>query len=215
MKSVAAESAAQRAQRVIRDRIVDGTYASGEMLSENALGADLGISRTPVRAALLLLEEDGFVTIYPKRGALVRTFTQQDAEELAGARHLLESGGVRTAPLQALQELCVRLDGLVDAQETALRDGDRDRFVEGSLLFHRAFVEVGGNRLLLELADRLQGRQGLMLRLSLAAVDAHDRDVVDEHRTMTAALRQGDLDGFSALLQAHMGAAPGPRSGSA
>ena len=74
-----------------------------------------------------------------------------------------------------------------------------------SLLFHRAFVEVGGNRLLLEFADCLQGRQGLMLRMSLAEVVAHDGDVVDEHRRMVESLRRRDLDAFGALLQAHMG----------
>lgn len=83
---------------------------------------------------------------------------------------------------------------MADAQESAARAGDREAFVEASLLFHRAFVEVGGNGLLLELADRLQGRQGLMLRLSLAALPAQDDAVVGEHRQMVEALRRRDLD---------------------
>jgi DNA-binding GntR family transcriptional regulator len=204
----AAESAGQRAHRVIRDRILDGTYRGGTMLSENAIAADLGISRTPVRAALLRLEEDGFVTIYPKRGALVRTFTRQDAEEIASARHLLESGGVQAASPRTLEALCTRLDALVDTQYAAVRDGDRESFVAQSLQFHRALVEVGGNRLLLEFADRLQGRQGLLLRLSLAAVHAHDDDVVDEHRQLVAALRRRDFEAFSTLLRTHMSDSP-------
>src|SRR5919107_2703631 len=89
------ETAAQRAHRILRDGIVDGTHPGGSMLSENTLAAGLRMSRTPVRAALLRLEEEGWVTIYPKRGALVRAFTAQDGQELAGARHLLETGGGR------------------------------------------------------------------------------------------------------------------------
>lgn len=199
-----AENAAQRAHRVIRDQIVDGTHPGGSMLSENTLAAALGCSRTPVRAALLRLEEEGWLTIYPKRGALVRTFTEQDAREITGARHLLETGGVRAASPGALYALLDRLDALIDAQEAAARERDRDAFVELSMQFHRAFVEVGGNRLLLEFADRLRGQQAVLLHLSLAAVQAADHDIVAEHRALLDACRRGDLDRFAALLDDHM-----------
>jgi DNA-binding GntR family transcriptional regulator len=198
------ENAAQRAHRVIRDRIVDGTHPGGSMLSENALAAELGCSRTPVRSALLRLEEEGWVTIYPKRGALVRTFTEQDAREIFGARHLLETGGVRAASARELVALSDRLDAMVDAQATAVREQDRDGFVELSMQFHRAFVEAASNRLLLDFADRLRGKQAVLLHLSLAAVHEADDDIVDEHRALVDACRHGDLDRFAALLHDHM-----------
>lgn len=202
--STKAENAAQRAHRVLRDRIVDGTHPGGSMLSENALAEDLGCSRTPVRAALLRLEEEGWVTIYPKRGALVRTFTEQDAREVSGARHLLESGGVRAAGPRAVAALCDRLDALIDAQAAAVREHDRDGFVELSMQFHRAFVEAAGNRLLLEFADRLKGQQAALLHLSLAAVHEADDDIVEEHRALVDACRRGDFVRFTALLDTHM-----------
>jgi DNA-binding GntR family transcriptional regulator len=204
MTTATAENAAQRAHRVIRDQIVDGTHHGGSMLSENALAAALGCSRTPVRAALLRLEEEGWLTIYPKRGALVRTFTEQDAREITGARHLLESGGVRAASRAALDALCDRLDALIDAQEAAAREQDRDAFVELSMHFHRAFVEAGGNTLLLEFADRLRGRQAVLLHLSLAAVHAAGDDIIAEHRALVDACRRGDVDRFATLLDEHM-----------
>ncbi|MGY1747149.1 GntR family transcriptional regulator [Blastococcus sp. SYSU D00695] len=207
------ENAAQRAHRVIRDGIVDGTHPGGSMLSENTLAAALGLSRTPVRAALLRLAEEGWVTIYPKRGALVRAFTAQDGQELAAARHLLETGGMRTASPAALAATCARLDALIEAQDDALHGQDRDRFVELCTAFHRGFVEAGGNGLLLEFADRLQNRQAMMLHLSLGAIDAHAAQLVDEHRELVAAARSGDLDRFAALLHAHMSDEPTPRFG--
>ena len=207
------ESAAQRAHRVIRDGIVDGTHPGGSMLSENTLATTLGISRTPVRAALLRLEEEGWVTIYPKRGALVRAFTAQDGHELAGARHLLETGGVRSASAAALAGMCTRLEALIDAQEAAVREADRDGFVELCTAFHRGFVEAGGNGLLLDFADRLQNRQAMMLHLSLAAIDAHAQEIVDDHRALLDAARRGDLDRFAELLHAHMSHEPAPRFG--
>ncbi|MEU2350328.1 GntR family transcriptional regulator [Modestobacter sp. NPDC049651] len=207
------ETAAQRAHRVIRDQIVDGTHPGGSMLSENALAAALGTSRTPVRAALLRLAEEDWVTIYPKRGALVRTFTAEDGQELAGARHLLETGGVRAASAEALARTCTRLDALVDAQEAAVREADRDGFVELCTAFHRAFVEVGGNRLLLDVADRLRNRQAAMLHRSLATIDAHAREIVDDHRALVDSARHGDLDRFAGLLHAHLTHEPAPRYG--
>lgn len=207
------ENAAQRAHRVIRDGIVDGTHPGGSMLSENTLAAALDVSRTPVRAALVRLAEEGWVTIYPKRGALVRAFTAQDGQELAGARHLLETGGVRTASPAALAEMCTRLEALIDDQETALRTRDRDGFVELCTAFHRVFVEVGGNGLLLDFADRLRTRQAMMLHLSLASIDAHAPQLVDEHRALVDAARRGDVDRFADLLHAHMSDDPSPRFG--
>jgi DNA-binding GntR family transcriptional regulator len=207
------ETAAHRAHRVIRDAIVDGTHPGGSMLSENTLATALGISRTPVRAALLRLEEEGWITIYPKRGALVRAFTAQDGQELAGARHLLETGGVRTASPAALEAMCSRLEAVIDAQDAAVRESDRDGFVDLCVSFHRAFVEVGGNGLLLDFADRLQNRQAMMLHLSLATIDAHAPQLVDEHRALIEAARSGDFDRFADLLHAHMSDEPTPRFG--
>ena len=207
------ETAAQRAHRVIRDHIVDGTHRGGSMLSENTLASALGMSRTPVRAALLRLEEEGWVTIYPKRGALVRAFTQQDEREMAEARHLLETGGVRAASPGALAGLCTRLEALISAQEAAVREQDRDEFVELCVSFHRAFVEVGGNGLLLDFSDRLRSRQAVMLHMKLPAIDAHAQEIVAAHRALLDACRHGDLGRFAALLHEHISDAPTPRFG--
>lgn len=210
-----AENAAQRAHRLIRDQIVDGTQPGGSMLSENALAAALGVSRTPVRAALLRLEGEGWVTIYPKRGALVRAFTEQDGREMTGARHLLETGGVRAASPAALAALCTRLEAMISAQEAAVRDQDRDAFVELSMSFHRAFVEAGGNRLLVDFGDRLRSRQSVMLHLSLPAIDAAAEEIVEEHRALVDTCRRADFDRFAALLHDHMSDKLEPRHGHA
>ena len=79
--------------------------------------------------------------------------------------------------------------------------------------FHRAFVEVGGNGLLLDFADRLQNRQAMMLHLSLASIDAHASTLVDEHRALIDAARRGDLDRFADLMHAHLSDEPTPRFG--
>jgi DNA-binding GntR family transcriptional regulator len=207
------ESAAQRAERFIRSGIVDGTYASGSMLSENALAESLGMSRTPVRAALLRLMEEGWLTIYPKRGALVREFTADEGREMAQARHLLETNGVRAASPEQRARLCDRLDALVGAQAVAAAKEDRDEFVALCMEFHRAFVELSGNSLLLDFSDRLRGRQAIMLHLSLSSIDALAPELVAEHRELVTACRRGDVAHFAAVLHDHMSDNPTRRFG--
>lgn len=76
-------SAAERAYQVIRENIIDGTHQPGTMLSESSLAADLGDSRTPVRVALARLQDDGWIIVYPKRGALVHVASGRTVAELA------------------------------------------------------------------------------------------------------------------------------------
>src|SRR5690625_6030153 len=95
----AAGTVAQRAYGAIRTAILSGDHLPGAMLSESVLASSLSMSRTPVRAALGRLQDEGLVTIYPKRGALVRELTAHEVREFAQVRHALESAGVRLAEI--------------------------------------------------------------------------------------------------------------------
>src|SRR4051812_7155696 len=97
--------AAQRAHASIRDAIVRGELEPGAMLSENELAARLSMSRTPVRAALSRLQDEGLVTIYPQRGALVRQLTDNEVREAADVRHALESAGILRSDVSSRQGL--------------------------------------------------------------------------------------------------------------
>ena len=81
MATTARGDASRRAYDRIRHDIVAGTLAPGTMLSENELATELGMSRTPVRTALSRLQSEGWVTIYPQRGALVRELTADEVRE--------------------------------------------------------------------------------------------------------------------------------------
>ena len=88
---------ADQAHQELRARIVSGRLRGGERLLPNELGADLGISPTPVKEACLKLEADGLVVNSSRRGMVVRDFTVEDVEELYAARMLLEKGAVEVA----------------------------------------------------------------------------------------------------------------------
>lgn len=83
---------------MIRDDILDGTHQPGSMLGETGLATSLGMSRTPVRAALVRLQDEGWIQVYPKRGALVQGLSDRAMLELADARFVLETTAVDRAP---------------------------------------------------------------------------------------------------------------------
>src|SRR5262245_4889452 len=83
-------SAAERAHEESRAAIIEGRYEPGVMLSESELAASLGVSRTPVRTALARLQDEGWVTIYSKRGALVRGLSTEELRYSADVRQTLQ-----------------------------------------------------------------------------------------------------------------------------
>lgn len=206
-------SASARAYRSIRDAILDGTHAPGEMLGEASLAAALAMSRTPVRAALARLQDEGWVVIYPKRGAVVQGLSERAIAELDDARLIFESTAVGRAPQALREQLADRLQESVEQQREAFRHRDVREFVALTMRFHRGFVEAGGNSVLLELYDRLADRQRFVL------FDAGDRllerceEIIREHVALTELLRAGDAVGFSAALRDHIAeVAAQPRS---
>lgn len=197
-------SASERAYQVIRNSILDHTHRPGTMLGEAALASDLGMSRTPVRVALARLQDEGWLVIYPKRGAQVQGLTERATAEVADARLVLESTSVdRAAPLMR-QRLAARLEESVAAQRVAFDDGDVARFIDLTLEFHRGFVEVSENRVLLELYERLVDRHRFLLFGSGARLLARCTDIIAEHVVLIEQLREGDTRSFARALRNHI-----------
>ena len=196
-------SAAERAHTRIRDAIMKGDFTPGTMLSENELASMLSMSRTPVRAALTRLQDEGWVTIYAQRGALVRELTADEVRESAEVRNALESAGIRRASAAQRDGLKGRLAENLDRQEQALLSGDVNAFAVLAMQFHRAFVEASENNTMLAIYDRLQDRQYLSIIGSAGRISSEPQQVIDEHRALLAYASQGDWAGFATALDVH------------
>lgn len=194
---------ARRAYAWIRRGIIAGELAPGSMLSENELAGALGMSRTPVRTALGRLQDDGWVTIYPQRGALVRELTATEVRESAEVRHAMEVAGVSRATPDRLAALHEEAMENLDRQGDALRGGDFARFNELSLAFHRLFVRLAGNAIMLELYDRVQDRQLLSNAARAQGIVAAAEEVLDQHRRLQTRAWAGDWVGFAEALNSH------------
>src|SRR6187401_2525244 len=107
----------------LRERILRGDYPDGEPLRQDAIGAELGVSRIPVREALRQLEAEGLVTFNPHRGAVVSTLSLKQIAELYELRADVESDLIRRAVPNLTAEDDARAAEILDAYEAALHAG--------------------------------------------------------------------------------------------
>lgn len=196
-------SAAERAHAQIRDAILRGEFAPGTMLSENTLAADLEVSRTPVRAALARLQDEGWVRIFAQRGAQVQGLTPREIRESAQLRLALETAGVLHSDAAGRRALDERSASNLAEQERALRSGDFPAFAEAAIRFHSAFVELAGNELMSATYARLRDRQRFSLTHHEATIAGDPDQVLADHRAVLRAAVDGDWIRFSQLLDAH------------
>jgi DNA-binding GntR family transcriptional regulator len=153
-------SAADRVYCYAKDAILARRLGVHDLLTEGELADAVGVSRTPVREALLRLQADGLVRLLPKRGALVLPVTPDEVADVLETRRLVETFAVRkaiTGPAGA---------GLVDALEnhladmrTAMRERDARAYAEADRDFHEAIVAATGNTILTTLYRSLRDRQ--------------------------------------------------------
>lgn len=199
----ATPSAAQRALQEIRQAIASGEIAAGSMISENDLATRVGVSRTPVRTALVRLQDEGWVTIYPQRGALVRQIGPEEAGHVAQARHAVEYASVRSLPDGDRRALAETLVDLVAAQAERLAEADLTRFVEADVAFHRQLVVAGGNPVLLDFYDKLRQRQ-VLLTTRRAASTQRAQQILDDHRHLADLIARGEIETLDGALRDHL-----------
>ncbi len=201
----AVQSAAQRAYAHVKERLLDGRFPGGTLLSENALARELGISRTPLRQAFGQLEAEGLVELYPRRGALVVPISASEADDVHEARELIECHCARRAA-QAGAELTAELEAAISEQERALSSAGVG-FARADRRFHRAIVAAAGNALLARSYDALADRHQRIAATTVARDPSRIERFIAEHREITAALAAGEAEQAAELLRAHLGGA--------
>jgi DNA-binding GntR family transcriptional regulator len=198
-------TATERAYTFTKGRVLDSTYAGGELLSEGEVAAELGVSRTPVREAFLRLESEGLLRLYPKRGALVVPVSAQELEAVMETRQLVEgfalgkvlADGPAPAIAEALGDAIVRQEALAAA-------GDAHGFVAVDREFHTTFVTAAGNPIVSTVYDSLRDRQQRMVITSLLRDARRTDSILVEHRALADAIGAGDLERAQAVLAAHL-----------
>jgi DNA-binding GntR family transcriptional regulator len=203
-----AASAKERAYDYIKGEILGATLGEGEFLTEEGLATALGISRTPVREALLRLDAEGLLTLVPRKGAFVRPVTQREISEVIEVRALVERFAAKQLCdpdfHQRRKLVAESLAALLREQTELATRNDAAGFIDRDRRFHAEIVAGAGNLTLVDLYQRLRDQQ---LRMGIRAVTAdHDRyeSVVREHEAVVEAVASGDADAVAAALNAHL-----------
>ncbi|HSE71649.1 MAG TPA: GntR family transcriptional regulator [Nocardioidaceae bacterium] len=153
-------SAAQRAYEFVKWAILHAVYAGGDVITEGGIAHELGMSRTPVREALLRLEAEGLVRLQPKRGAVVSSFSADEAEDVLEARALVEN----FTAARSYANRATLLPALLEVHEgmrQRCRERDTAGFTEGDRDFHELIVDAAGNSVLSSIYRMLRERQTL------------------------------------------------------
>ncbi|MEW2412444.1 GntR family transcriptional regulator [Streptomyces sp. NPDC046866] len=202
--AAAAPTAADRVYRHVKQGVLERRYEGGALLTEGGLAEAVGVSRTPVREALLRLETEGLLKLYPKKGALVLPVSVQEIADVVETRLLVEEFTVRRA-VPASPALLERLAHLLEEQRRHADEGDLAAMTTADRCFHAEIVRTAGNQILARLYDQLRDRQ---LRMGVALLHAHPERIertLAEHAEILDALRAGDAEAAAAAVRGHVG----------
>ncbi|MFH8367872.1 GntR family transcriptional regulator [Streptomyces sp. NPDC018031] len=195
--------AAERVFAHVKQAVLERRYEGGTLLTEGDLAEAVGVSRTPVREALLRLEAEGLIKLYPKKGALVLPVSAQEIADVVETRLLVEEYAARKA-VPAPGALIERLEELLAEQRRHADTGDLAAVAVSDRCFHAEIVRHAGNAILARLYDQLRDRQ---LRMGVAVMHAHPDRIaknIAEHTEILDALRSGDADGAAAVVHRHV-----------
>ena len=185
-------SRVDEAYEEIRRRIVNNEYPPAHQVLEHELAADLGMSRTPVREALIRLENEKFVQIIPRHGMRVVPLSLSDLRDVYEVLTALELAAVeRLARSEPDHRSKVALEQALDDMDTALKKRDFDGWVKADERFHRMVLDMCGNARLASMAFMLwdQGHRARLTTVRLRpALETSNR----EHRGVVDAIRRGD-----------------------
>ena len=185
----------------LKKHIVSLPRTDGTFLTEAEVCRATGMSRTPVREALLRLEAEGFLQIVPKKGAFVPPISEREVEAIMQARALIEDFCVRRA-IHLAEFLAPELDRLLAEQDNQKKSPLE--FIELDREFHRAIVRAADNPVLADFYETLRDRQ---MRMGIYAITASVQrmdGVMVEHRAIAAAIRSRSADQAARATAEHL-----------
>lgn len=181
---------------VLREAILSGAFAPGEWLRQESLAETIGVSRIPVRTALLQLEADGLVTFHRHRGARVRSLSRAQLDEIYEVRALLEKYALRQAMTNMDPERLSSLDAMARQLDS---EPDGAHLVELRKAFYQELYGAANNDLLMELIEELRARVGRYL-LSFRA-NLHGKS---EHVRLLQYIADKDMTAAQEWLDVHL-----------
>jgi GntR family transcriptional regulator of gluconate operon len=188
----------------MRRAIVLGELPAGLHLEEPALALKFGVSRIPVREALVRLEHEGLVRVEPRRGAFIVGMTEDDVHDVYELRSLIESRAARRAAARIDAAGLARLEALAAQMDDALGRRQPAAMVEPDVQFHREVVAAAGSRQLLAGWERLAGLIETILDVTDSVHYGTTPTALHGHQLIIDALARRDAEGAEREVCAHL-----------
>lgn len=184
----------------LREQIISGRLKPGDFLRIDAIASDLGVSTTPVREGLLLLQSESFVRLLPRRGFVVNSFTKDDLRDIFWAQAVVGAELAGRAALKMSKDDLTKLQEL-DAEHEKAFKADDEHHIQLGYEFHR-FINLAADSprlalLLGSLAKQLPNR-------FYASIEGQATDTLKYHPIILDAMRVKDADAVRSLMYRHI-----------
>lgn len=196
------ESARDYAFRIIKDNIISLNLAPGSMVSENELSAELGLSRTPVREALIELSKSQVVEIYPQKGIYISLIDTELVEEDRFLRLVLENAMVKMACEVATDEDLISLEANLKLQDFYLKNPSPDKLLQLDNEFHHLLFSICKKERTYSIMNSTTIHFDRVRSLSLVTIK--DIKIVSDHQAILNAIKNKDKEAGEIAMTKHL-----------
>ena len=187
----------------LRERILSGELAEGEVIRQEALADEYDVSRMPIREALKRLDSEGLVHLTNNRGASVVKHSIAEIAEIFDLRILIEVDLFKRAIPNMTQADFARCEGILDKMEASYDADDVTQWGALNFDYHTALYAAAGRNLTNELLHRVNLQSDRYVRMHLS-IGGKRESAKDEHRRLLSFAKAGDVDAAAALLTHHI-----------
>ncbi len=192
-----------QAVRLIKNAILKGELQPGEVVSNEQLSSWLGISRTPIREALLELQKGGVVIIHRGKGTEVARLSRKDVSEIFETREALEVKSCELMIERMEEDSLDTLEAILERQIADASEGNQLRFLDGDHDFHLHMARCADNKRLYDAIEYLRD-QTMLLGAYALRKENRMAEVIGEHRAIVDALKQRDTQSARAAVVVHL-----------
>ncbi|WAH37553.1 GntR family transcriptional regulator [Alicyclobacillus dauci] len=187
----------------IKQLILQNTLKPGDSLLERDIAEQLGVSRTPVREALKLLEHEGWVHTVPWKGVFVRDLSDEEVKDIIELRIAIETYVIREITNSIPDEVIDRLSQELEKSRTLSEQGEYQKAVEIDQRFHFVLADMLHNKKIVSLLTTLRD-QIMFLGMRAMSVEARPAFIYQEHAEILDALRARNADLAMAAMERHL-----------
>ena len=187
----------------LREAILKGDLKPGERLMALQLASKLGVSRTPIREAIRMLEQEGLAVTTPRKGAEVAKMTLKDMEDVLEIRDALDELAVRIACQKISDEQLRQLEDMKELFEKSTQTGNVKKIAEADVTFHDVIYEATGNPKLVTLLNNLR-EQVYRYRVEYIKDPKNYPTLIAEHEAILESLKNRDVKNAVEAMHVHV-----------